>query len=146
MTNRRVLWNYASDNAHDALNERKQFVQALRLHRPTLVDEIASSAVFCELITNVVRHSPGPIRISVYSEDGTDVFLRVEDDGTMFSLNPNLPQNVTDEGGRGLYIASHYARELRIENNPAGGKAMVAILLQTERPIGSKENDMDDFL
>jgi anti-sigma regulatory factor (Ser/Thr protein kinase) len=133
MNSQVVLWNYQSEDAHSALNERKQFVHALRLHRQSSIDEVASSAIFCELITNVMRHSPGPIRISMYKQ-GADVLLRVEDDGTMFSLDPHLPENIADENGRGLFIASQYARQLRLESNPAGGKAIIAILPHAVRP------------
>ena len=127
MCDRGVLWKCNSEDAFSALHEKGTFLQAIRAHAGWPIDEYAALIVFTELVGNVARHSPGPVRITVLC-DRERITIRVEDRCASFPLAPQLPCNSLSETGRGLFLVSRYATDLRIENATHGGKAVVATL------------------
>jgi anti-sigma regulatory factor (Ser/Thr protein kinase) len=114
-----VLWRFKADQAIEAMNRRTQFVGTLRVHEGWHVDEYAASIVFSELVGNVAMHSPGPIDIKLEC-DNQDIVLEVTDRGAGFRFSPRLPNDVLSEGGRGLFLVSKYAAEVRLEDAAPG--------------------------
>ncbi|MBV9720096.1 MAG: ATP-binding protein [Candidatus Eremiobacteraeota bacterium] len=127
MCTRGVLWRYESSDAIDCLTERRNFLEAVREHRDWEVDDEAAKVVFTELVANVVRHAPGPIEVTLEC-DGCSLLLNVSDRGSGFAYEPKLPENLLAEGGRGLYIVSRLATEVRIEVNKRLGLNVAAKL------------------
>lgn len=122
-----VIWMYESHDAATALIERASFISALARHRGGRLDETAAKIVYTELVTNVVRHAPGPIRI-VLVADGGDVILDVSDCGSRFRFEPRLPADCYSEGGRGLYLVSQVAVSVRLEPRSPMGSRVLATL------------------
>jgi anti-sigma regulatory factor (Ser/Thr protein kinase) len=71
--------------------------------------------VFGELLGNVVRHAPGSLEISVFSNDDS-IVLHVIDSGPPFALAARrLPDDVFSERGRGLFIVEQLAANVSVE-------------------------------
>ncbi len=109
-----LIWQFACEDAKNALPVRRTLLQTLRQHRDRAFDEETAEIIFSELVANVVRHAPGPIRITLELTDSTAI-LTVQDRGPGFTLAPSLPPNVYSEGGRGLFIVAQYALDVRVE-------------------------------
>lgn len=69
--------------------------------------------LFGELVSNAVRHAKS--KVNVAAVIGEVAVLRVADDGSGFSSDRVKPQPYDAAGGRGLYIATTIARELKVE-------------------------------
>lgn len=119
-----MFWQFESTDASEALKARKQFVAALRrANRP--LDTFAAEVVFGELVGNVVRHAPGPVRIGLELDD--DAVLRVHDEGRGFAPRKSLPDPL-DETGRGLFLVSKLAKEMKIERISGDGMSVCVVL------------------
>src|SRR5579862_5765040 len=57
-----VVWEYAAEDASQALHARPEFLRALRA-TSVACTETAAEIVFNELVSNVVKHAPGPISV-----------------------------------------------------------------------------------
>lgn len=122
-----VLWQYQSQDALDALDQRNNLLQAVREHIGWLVDELAARFIFTELVTNVAVHAPGAVKISLEC-DGENVTLKVADRGHGFAYDPKLPADIFALGGRGGFLVSQFASEVSVEKSPGGGTNVVAKL------------------
>ncbi len=83
--------------------------------------------IFAELVGNAVRHAPGELSSSLEVRDG-NVVLHVIDKGPGFEFEPTLPSNLWAEGGRGLYLVSKLARDVRVERLAGLGSHIVVTL------------------
>lgn len=120
-----LVWEFRSDHAFKALDARPAFVQMLRNHASG-VDLFGAALVFSELVANVVRHAPGPIRIN--AEVADDVTLNVHDEGPGFDPRPELPSDVLAESGRGMFLIARFTKELRVEKIPNDGMKVCVVL------------------
>ncbi len=82
--------------------------------------------VFGELVTNAVRHAPGPIDIRVQSDLSGRVMLDVFDTGPSFTIEPSLPPE-TSESGRGLYITACLCPHVSATPTPTGNKVSAVL-------------------
>ena len=126
-----AAWRFSSDRAENALESRNDFVAALHRHMAPPVDEFVAKVIYTELVTNVIRHAPGPIQI-LLEREGAEHWLRVCDRGAPFEWRSALPDNPCSEGGRGMFLISQYSQEVVIER-PTGGGNVVRIRLK--RPV-----------
>jgi hypothetical protein len=63
-----LLWSYGATFAVDALAERPSLLAVVRGHLAWSLDAEAAKLIYTELISNVVRHAPGPARVSLESK------------------------------------------------------------------------------
>jgi anti-sigma regulatory factor (Ser/Thr protein kinase) len=122
-----MMWAFSSADASKAQRAREQFVSALKLRGAVRGDYGACEAIFGELVGNVVRHAPGPIRI-VLDWNGDDAVLCVEDSGPVFHFDPSLPVDPLAETGRGLFLVTALAQHVDIEPFPNDGKVIRVVL------------------
>ncbi len=109
---------------------KRELIGALRaLPAPPDID--AAELVYGELISNVVRHTPGPARVwfDAYPDR---VVLNVEDAAPPFYANGALsgngaPPDATAEGGRGLYIVRALSEHVAIDPVPGGKRTSVTL-------------------
>jgi signal transduction histidine kinase len=73
-----TIWSFEADDAMSALRRKKEYMTIVRQHAGWKLDESAAWIVFTELVTNVVRHAPGHVRISLECADNS-TFLTVTD-------------------------------------------------------------------
>ena len=118
-----AAWTFSSERAENALDFRNDFVVALQRHVTRPVEEFVAKLIYTELVSNVVRHAPGPIQI-ILQRHGPDHWLHVFDRGLPFEWRPALPDDPNDEGGRGLFLISQYAQEVVVERPSAGGNVV----------------------
>lgn len=111
---KRAHWAFDAENAQAAHDARAQFIAELRAHSQRGSDVDAAELIFGELVGNVVRHAPGPIDVQI-EWTGEFPVLHVTDRGKGFIRNPALPIDPLSESGRGLYIISLLARNVRVE-------------------------------
>lgn len=123
-----VIWAFSSSDANKAHRAREQFVGALKLRASPEADYSACELVFGELVGNVVRHAPGPIRI-VLDWSGAQAILCVEDSGPLFRFDPTLPADPFAESGRGLYMVNTLAGKIDVEAFPEGKSVRVILPL-----------------
>jgi anti-sigma regulatory factor (Ser/Thr protein kinase) len=83
--------------------------------------------VYGELISNVVRHAPGNVSVSV---DWTGEYpeLRMTDEGDGYSKRSHLPRDLLSESGRGLFIVESLTRQFDVGRAPHGGSDVRALL------------------
>jgi PAS domain S-box-containing protein len=127
----RYGWRFHSDDAASATSARPSFASYLS-HRGVETGTIAvAELVFGELVSNVVRHAPGPIDINVRFEEGVPV-LTVGDRGRGLRVvrgPARLPDDILSEGGRGLFLIERLAGNPSIHTR-AGGGSEITVPLQ----------------
>jgi anti-sigma regulatory factor (Ser/Thr protein kinase) len=84
-----------------------------------------------ELLSNVVRHAPGPAWVHVdWSSERP--LVEVHDLGPGFELTPTLPDDPLATSGRGLFIVAHLTTELARAAKRAGG-SKVSVMMPVKR-------------
>jgi anti-sigma regulatory factor (Ser/Thr protein kinase) len=79
-----------------------------------------------ELVTNAVRHAPGPCVLSL-ADFGTGLTVAVSD--TSSALPTARPPDLsTGTGGFGWHLLHRIARLVEVEPNVAGGKTVTIVL------------------
>ena len=122
-----ATWLFESKNAVAAHSARKQFSEFLRARAVDGSDIAAAELIYGELVSNVVRHAPGPIVVQLdWTSDGS-ARLSINDTGPVFQYTPSLPDDALCESGRGLYIVACLSKELHIVQGKKGA-AVVAVL------------------
>lgn len=125
-----MQWQIQTVRGRDALAARGSFVEFLQHLGVRQSDRDCAEMVFGELVGNAVRHAPGPININAHVGARGVLVLEIRDTGREFTLSVQPPP-LQSESGRGLYIASLLAAELRSENTGSGNR-VTAILHMTE--------------
>ncbi|WP_051965751.1 ATP-binding protein [Kitasatospora mediocidica] len=95
---------------------------------PPLTQATATDALvlISELVTNAVRHSPGPCALGLVY-DGDALVIAVSDTG------PDLPRRrpgdlITGAGGFGWNVLTSLTKDIRITGHVGGWKTIVALL------------------
>jgi anti-sigma regulatory factor (Ser/Thr protein kinase) len=122
----RAAWQFWSDRAEAALASRDDFVIALQRQSGGEVDAFVAKLIYTELVANVIRHAPGPIHI-VLDLQNEKLWLSVSDRGPPFEWRPTLP-GVLAESGRGMFLISRYAQEVKIERGAIDGNVIRVLL------------------
>jgi serine phosphatase RsbU (regulator of sigma subunit)/anti-sigma regulatory factor (Ser/Thr protein kinase) len=123
-----LRWQFEAADARSGYTMRDEYFR--RLSDACSLDEedyAICGVIFSELIGNAVRHAPGPLSISLEIR-GEEAVLHVIDKGPGFRYKPALPDSLWSEGGRGLYLVSCLAREVKVERLPGLGSHVVVTL------------------
>ncbi|WP_217913956.1 ATP-binding protein [Miltoncostaea marina] len=117
---------------------RDEFGRYLRRHAEPGSDVEGSEIAFSELVTNAVRHAPGPAWVHM-DWSGRSPLVEVHDLGPGFELRPRLPDDPLERGGRGLFMVNHLAEDLAVAAKRGGGSRVSAVLPVARPP----EDDHD---
>ena len=129
-------WSFEADDAEAAQDARGGFVEYMRSMAQEGADLFNAELIFGELVSNVVRHAPGPIDIAaVWQADFAT--LHVIDRGTGFDLISALPKDVMSETGRGLFVVDALSEEFAVMNLPGRG-AHAKVRLDVRRRVDPK--------
>jgi anti-sigma regulatory factor (Ser/Thr protein kinase) len=120
-------WHLHIPDRRAASQIRAEVGAFLRRHGTAESDFAGAELVASELISNAVRHAPGPAWVHVDWTDREPV-LEVHDLGPGFELRTELPADPSAPSGRGLAIAAIIALELTVVAKAAGGSKVSARL------------------
>ncbi len=93
---------------------------ALRAGAAEGSDFAAAELIFGELISNVVRHAPGAVRVRL-EWSGSKALLSVHDEHAPFTPKFKLPADIMSEHGRGLFIARALATSMDVTHVHGNG-------------------------
>jgi anti-sigma regulatory factor (Ser/Thr protein kinase)/predicted ArsR family transcriptional regulator len=118
---------FDATDADAAQNLRRELAAYFARHAEPGSDLDGAELAASELLTNAVRHAPGPAWVHLdWSERRPR--MEVHDLGPGFELRPELPEDPLARGGRGLFIASHVTEELAAAAKRAGGSKVTAVM------------------
>ncbi len=121
-----LLWSSESHDGIATLQQRGAFMAAAERHAGWDIDLDAARTVFTELLSNSIRHGKGPISTRLEC-DGGAVRLRITDCGGGFDRVPKTPAPPLSGCGRGLFIVSRYAEDIKLEGDPVGTTVVVTL-------------------
>lgn len=97
----------------------------------SLADDTAL-LLLSELVTNVVRHVPGPTRLRIQIHlDGSVLHISVSDTST---THPILGTLAAGNGGHGIQLVARLAHRWGIANHEAGKRVWFELLLGAHTP------------
>lgn len=126
-------WYLDASDSNAVTLLRRELRDYLGRHADEDSDVDGAEVACSELVTNAVRHAPGPAWVHLDWSDRQPL-VEVHDLGPGFELRPSLPDDPFAAGGRGLFIASHLTEELGVASKAAGGSKVTAKLPVT-RPL-----------
>lgn len=121
-----ATWQFDATVLDEALAVRDAAVCTIAEESPA-TSRNSAWLVVTELITNVVRHAPGPAEVRLEAEQGR-VAVHVLDRGPGGVPAAHLPEDPLSEGGRGLYIVSRLAHRFEMLARFEGGSHAIAVL------------------
>lgn len=123
-------WSFQADDASNAAHARGAFTAYLSQRNVDEESLESAVSVFGELVSNVVRHAPGPIEVELRWDDSPMLYVR--DRGPAFSgRNRALPEDLLAESGRGLFLIHAYASAPVVKRRFDGGNE-VCVRLPTK--------------
>lgn len=126
-----MSWQFDSRDSRAAYRVRDQVLLFLRELSNPDQELFEVKAVIGELIANAVEHAPGDVHLEV-DWSGDRAVLRMRDHGPGFTAHAALPRDVMSEDGRGLYLISALADDLRASSHFDGG-AEVSVRLRLHK-------------
>jgi anti-sigma regulatory factor (Ser/Thr protein kinase) len=126
-----MSWQFDSRDSRAAYRVREQILQFLRELSHPDQELFEVKAVIGELIANAVEHAPGDVHLEV-DWSGDRAVLRMRDHGPGFTAHATLPRDMMSEDGRGLYLISALADDLRATSHFDGG-AEVSVRLRLHK-------------
>ncbi len=126
-----MSWQFDSRDSRTAYRVREQVLQFLRELSHPDQELFEVKAVIGELIANAVEHAPGDVHLEV-DWSGDRAVLRMRDHGPGFTAHATLPRDAMSEDGRGLYLISALADDLRATSHFEGG-AEVSVRLRLHK-------------
>ena len=126
-------WTFPSDDPRGAQRARHEFADFVGTRLGGLIEGQFAEMVFGELVSNVVRHAPGPVEV-IADATGVDLVLHVVDDGPGFHHVPSLP-DIFSESGRGLFMVAALTEEFHVVRRPSRGSHARAVLRVAGAPL-----------
>jgi anti-sigma regulatory factor (Ser/Thr protein kinase) len=123
--------------ARDCTDLRREVVKYLRTHGSDHDDYAATELILGELLSNVVRYTPGHVCIEVGWHDH-HVQLTVHDAGRGFEWAPHLPIDPESDSGRGSYIVAALALAVDVASDMKGSR--ITVMLPIAKPAQVPES------
>jgi serine phosphatase RsbU (regulator of sigma subunit)/anti-sigma regulatory factor (Ser/Thr protein kinase) len=136
-------WSFDARDQGTAWRVKRELLNALAALGALAPEPAVAEMVFGELLSNVVRHTPGTARVFFTIENG-HVVLSVEDRGRPFptegTVNDGHHRPDGDaESGRGLFLIGALCRRIAIAPT-ASGKCLSAVL-----PVANADRTADEL-
>jgi len=138
---RHNVWHFDARNQVVARRVKRELLAALAALGPCAPDPALAEIVYGELMSNVVRHTPGSARIYFEVRD-RGVVLCVQDRGAPFAAGGSLngyahaPAD-SAESGRGIFIINSLCGKVRVEP-AAGGKCTCVELPSAQAELAGR--------
>jgi len=135
------VWHFDARNQVVARRVKRELLAALTALGPSAPDPALAEIVYGELMSNVVRHTPGSARIYFEVRD-RGVVLCVQDRGAPFPAGGSLNgyAHAPDDGaesGRGIFIINSLCGKVRVEP-AAGGKCTCVELPSAQAELSGR--------
>lgn len=131
-------WHFDAHDYTAGRGARTEFVRLMQ-ERCGDADVTAAELVFGELLSNVVKHAPGPC--AIYTDwDGEAPVLHVLDRGPGFSFAPRLPRDPLAESGRGLFIVDSLTEDFNVTPLGGSGSHARAVIASERRRLARRED------
>ena len=130
-----MCWTENLADVYGAVMMRRTLARFLRQAYPVGNDPesfYASELIIGELLSNVVRYTPGSLCIEVNDVNGR-VELIMHDAGRGIEWNPVLPKDDDAERGRGMFIVSALAAGIRSWSDGNGSRVSVILPLIAQK-------------
>jgi anti-sigma regulatory factor (Ser/Thr protein kinase) len=124
-----IRWRFDAPDASAMYDTRAALRSALARRKFDERHVQTAELVLGELMSNVVRHAPGPLEV-ILDSTSEHVVLHVIDEGPGFERAPILPVDILSESGRGLYIVSQLTREFSATRRAPRGSHARAVLIR----------------
>jgi anti-sigma regulatory factor (Ser/Thr protein kinase) len=125
-----MCWRRDITRGQECSDLRREVVAYLRKHGPRDGDYSATELILGELLSNVVRYTPGHVCIEVGWQEH-HAQLTVHDAGRGFDWAPHLPPDPESEGGRGSYIVAALALAVDLFSDTKGSRITVMVPIAT---------------
>lgn len=122
----RTDWSLVRADASEAIRAREAIRTFLSEQADPSSDLAGAELIVGELVSNVIRHAPGPIGIYVAWEDDAAMLI-VADRGCGIPALRSLPTEAS-EAGRGLLLVHALARKVAIDTVPGQGSRVIVQL------------------
>jgi anti-sigma regulatory factor (Ser/Thr protein kinase) len=133
-------WRFQATSPRCAHDSRLVLMSFLRQHAAADADLFTTELILGELLTNAVEHAPGRIDVRI-DWAGDRPTLRVRDAGRGFTApSSDLPKDLFDENGRGLFLIATLAPDVRIEPTPGGFGTQITLSLPICRATQSPDS------
>ncbi|MBV8244666.1 MAG: SpoIIE family protein phosphatase, partial [Candidatus Eremiobacteraeota bacterium] len=119
-----IRWSFDAENARAAQDARGEFVRYVEAHAKDASEVLSAEVIFGELVSNVVRHAPGPIDIELDWSESRPI-LHVIDRGPSFAHRRDLPLDPLSESGRGLFIIRTLSQNFEVERIAGFGNHVI---------------------
>ncbi|HEV3153579.1 MAG TPA: ATP-binding protein [Candidatus Baltobacteraceae bacterium] len=125
----RVFWTVTIDTAERATQVRRQFVRFLRQYAPRSTQVFEAELVFGELLSNIARHEPGPVKI-VVDVVGDEAIVTLDGPSPDEGDEAAAPPAGLSESGRGLYLIRTLSRDYYVDRGPRGHTTTIVLGLR----------------
>jgi anti-sigma regulatory factor (Ser/Thr protein kinase) len=133
-------WRFQATSPRCAHDSRLVLMSFLRQHAAADADLFTTELILGELLTNAVEHAPGRIDVRI-DWAGDQPTLRVRDAGRGFTApGSDLPKDLFDENGRGLFLVTTLAPDVHIGPIPGGFGTQITLRLPISRATRSPES------
>ncbi|MEA2666900.1 MAG: hypothetical protein QOI11_3844 [Candidatus Eremiobacteraeota bacterium] len=127
-------WRFHSSSAQSARDSRLALMRFVQQHAAPDADLFTTELILGELLANTVEHAPGLVEVFIDWSDERPT-IRVRDAGPgLTSLRNGLPLDPYSEDGRGLFLVSTLAEDLRIGRAPGFGTEITVRLPVSRAP------------
>ncbi len=121
-------WRFHSSDAHTAQRSRIEIVAYLRLLAEDRAQLFPTELVIGEAVANTVEHAPGLVEVYLdWRESKPVIYVRDAGPG-LHDLRMQLPKDVQDENGRGLFLIRSFAEEISVRAMPGYGTELRMVL------------------
>jgi serine phosphatase RsbU (regulator of sigma subunit)/anti-sigma regulatory factor (Ser/Thr protein kinase) len=131
------VWYFDARDHRIARRVKRELLDALSELGPAQPDLGAAEIVYGELISNVVRYTPGPARLE-FGLEGDSVVIHVDDHGRPFTAGRAVgsipPPAHNAESGRGLFIISALCSRVAVEPLGRGKRTTVELPVTVAEP------------
>jgi anti-sigma regulatory factor (Ser/Thr protein kinase) len=128
-----VDWYFRTLDPLAAVAARGAFSDYLRACCEERSDFAAAELIFGELASNVVRHAPGPVEITVRPGTLGSVILTFYDRGPAFAVPGSYATpDPTQESGRGLFLICSLGLSLDVARRHNGNAITVVLPVQLQ--------------
>jgi anti-sigma regulatory factor (Ser/Thr protein kinase) len=127
------VWHFDARDAVSAQRVKRAILWELATHADRSPEFAAIEIIYGELLSNVVRHTPGLATITLEWHDDLPI-LHVDDQGPAFQMPSNTPTESLAENGRGFWLMTNFASKLAVQRIGEKNRVTVALPLRDVTP------------